>query len=549
MTDAQIKVFIAQGVADALVEIEANKTNRNGNDHDLETGSKRTERVARECTYSDLLKCQPLHFKGTEGVVSLTQWFEKMEFVFHINNYTVACQIKFATCTLLGSALTWWNSHVKTVGHDAAYGMPWKTLKKMMIAKYCPRGEIKKLEIELWNLKVKGTDVLSYNQRFQELALMCSRMFPKESDEVEKYVGGFPDMIQGSVMASKPKTMQDAIEFATELMDQKICSLADRQAENKRKLDDTSKNNQNQQQPLKGIMWQGPILLGLVRRKCTKDLNLCALNATTITKGSVHQGATNARKLAIWPVIVGVLLLTLTLSGVSFALNVGKGLCYGHDKDKPELQCRYGPFFLNNYYASILFDTGADRSFVSTAFSSLIDIVPTTLDHGYDVELADGKIIKVNTLIRGCTLNFLNHPFNIDLMLVDLGSFDVIIGVDCNNRRESWLNIISCTKTQKYLLKGCHVFLAHITAKKAEDKSTEKRLEDVPIVRDFPEVFPEDLSGIPPTRQVQFQIDLVPCAAPVARTPYWLAPSEMKELSDQLQELSDKGFIRPSSSP
>ncbi|GKE25471.1 reverse transcriptase domain-containing protein [Tanacetum coccineum] len=122
-------------------------------------------------------------------------WFEKMESVFHISNCTVACQIKFATCTLLGNPLTCWNSHVKTVGHDAAYGMPWKTLKKMMTDKYCPRGEIKMLKIELWNLKVKGTDVLSYNQRFQELALMCSRMFSEESDEVEKYVGGLPDMI------------------------------------------------------------------------------------------------------------------------------------------------------------------------------------------------------------------------------------------------------------------------------------------------------------------------------------------------------------------
>ncbi|GJU39959.1 putative reverse transcriptase domain-containing protein [Tanacetum coccineum] len=89
-----------------------------------------------------------------------------------------------------------------------------------------------------------------------------------------------------------------------------------------------------------------------------------------------------------------------------------------------------GMFLLNNRYASILFDTGADRSFMSTAFSSLIDIIPTTLDHGYDVELADGKIIKVNTLIRGCTLNFLNHPFNIDFIPVELGSFDVIIGMD-----------------------------------------------------------------------------------------------------------------------
>ncbi|GJT35964.1 putative reverse transcriptase domain-containing protein [Tanacetum coccineum] len=111
------------------------------------------------------------------------------------------------------------------------------------------------------------------------------------------------------------------------------------------------------------------------------------------------------------------------------------------------------------------------------------------------------------------------------------------------------LNIISCTKTQKYMEKGFSIFLAHVTAKEVEDKSEKKRLEDVPIVRDFPEVFPEDLSGLPPTRQVEFQIDLVPGVAPVARAPYRLAPSEMKELSEQLQELSDKGFIRPSSSP
>ncbi|GJZ24350.1 putative reverse transcriptase domain-containing protein [Tanacetum coccineum] len=99
------------------------------------------------------------------------------------------------------------------------------------------------------------------------------------------------------------------------------------------------------------------------------------------------------------------------------------------------------------------------------------------------------------------------------------------------------------------MLKGCPVFLANVNTKETEDKSEKKRLEDVPIVRDFPDVFPEDLPGLPPTRQVEFQIDLIPGAAPVARAPYRLAPSEMKELSEQLKELSDKGFIRPSSSP
>ncbi|GJW66434.1 putative reverse transcriptase domain-containing protein [Tanacetum coccineum] len=165
-------------------------------------------------------------------------------------------------------------------------------------------------------------------------------------------------------------------------------------------------------------------------------------------------------------------------------------------------------------------------------------------------------------------------------MPVELGSFDAIIGMDwlekyqavivcaekiiriprgnetlivrdneSNRGNETRLNIISCTKTQKYMLKGCQVFLAHVTTKETGDKSEKKRLEDVPIVRDFPEVFPEDLLGLPLTQQVEFQIDLIPSAAPVAWAPYRLAPSETKELSEQLKELSDKGFIRPNSSP
>ncbi|GJV99678.1 reverse transcriptase domain-containing protein [Tanacetum coccineum] len=120
-----------------------------------------------------------------------------------------------------------------------------KTLKKMMTVKYSPRGEIKKLEIEFWNLKVKGTDITSYTLRFQELALMCGRMFPGESDEVEKYVGGLPDMIRGNVMSYQPKTMEKSIEFANDQMDQKVLTINERQAENKRKFDN---NNQAQQQ-------------------------------------------------------------------------------------------------------------------------------------------------------------------------------------------------------------------------------------------------------------------------------------------------------------
>ncbi|GJX45897.1 putative reverse transcriptase domain-containing protein [Tanacetum coccineum] len=347
-------------------------------------------------------------------------------------------------------------------------------------------------------------------------------------------------------------------------------------------------NNKTRDKTLGGLT-----LLALVRRGSTQDHCPCVQNATITTKDHVLPGVISARRSAIWLVTVGVLVPMghfkkdcLKLKNGNRGNQRGNGnapakvYVVGNAGTNSDSNVVTGTFLLNNRYASILFYTGADRSFFSTTFSSVIDITPTTLDHYYDVELADGKIIRINTIIRGYTLNLLNHPFNINLMPVELGSFDVIIGMDwlakyhvvidyvekivcipwgnetlivygdrSSRGNGSRLNIISCTKTHKYLSKGHRVFLAHVTTKETRDKSGEKQLEDVPIVQDFPKVFPEDFLGLSPTRQVEFQIDLMPGVAPVARAPYRLAPSEMKELSEQLQELSDKGFIRPSSSP
>ncbi|GJS12486.1 putative reverse transcriptase domain-containing protein [Tanacetum coccineum] len=213
----------------------------------------------------------------------------------------------------------------------------------------------------------------------------------------------------------------------------------------------------------------------------------------------------------------------------------------GNAGANPDNNVVTGTFLLNNRYASILFDTGADRSFVSTAFSSRIVITPTALDHDYNVELADGRILAKYHGVIVCAEKIVRIPFGDEILIVR--------GDGSNNKHGTRLNIISSTKAQEYLTKGCHIFLANITATKDEDKSMEKRLEDVSVVQEFPEVFPKDLPGIPPTRQVEFRIDLVPGATPVAWAPYRLAPSEMKELTEQLYELTDKGFIRPSSSP
>ncbi|GJV51178.1 putative nucleotidyltransferase, ribonuclease H [Tanacetum coccineum] len=231
-----------------------------------------------------------------------------------------------------------------------------------------------------------------------------------------------------------------------------------------------------------------------------------------------------------------------------------------------------GMFLLNQHLVRVLFDSGADRSFISLSLASMLNILSITVDTFYNIKMADGNLVSTNTIIKGCTLTLLNQPFEIDLMPIKLGSFDVVIGMDwlskyhakilCDekvvhipidgetliirgDRSKTRLNLISCIKTEKYISRGCQVFMIQVMEKKAD----EKRLEDIPVVKEFPDVFPEDLPGIPPVRQVEFQIDLIPGAAPIARTPYRLAPSEMQELSNQLQELTDRGFIRPSTSP
>nr|GFB25016.1 hypothetical protein [Tanacetum cinerariifolium] len=184
----------------------------------------------------------------------------------------------------------------RTTTPESAHAMPWRTLKKMMTDKYCPRGEIKKLEFEMWNLKVKGTDVVAYSQRFQELALMCDRAFSEEKDKVKRYVDGLPDTIHGSVMVTKPKTMQDAIKFATELMNKKINTWAERQADNKRKSDDTTRNNH--QQPSKRQNTERVYATG--NGEHTKGLDLGVPNVTITMTVLVLPNATSATDLVIY---------------------------------------------------------------------------------------------------------------------------------------------------------------------------------------------------------------------------------------------------------
>nr|GEV28007.1 reverse transcriptase domain-containing protein [Tanacetum cinerariifolium] len=371
VTNAQLQAMIDQGVTAALAARDALRSTNGDDNHNSGKGVRRTERATRECTYTDFLKCQPLHFKGTEGVASLSQWFERMESVFHISNCAVENQVKFTTCTLHSVALTRWNTH--------------------------------------------------------ELALLCERMFPEESDKIERYIGGLPDMIHGSVVASKPKTMQEAVKITTELMDKKIHTFAERKTASKRKFENTSRSPQNQQQ------------------QPNKRQNT----------GRVYTAASGEKK----------------------QYRGSKPLCakcnYHHDGPCAPKCNKVGHFardcrsIANTNNANNQRGTGSGQK-------------PTCYECGVQGHFKREcpKLKNNNNHVIACAEKILRIPW---------GNETLIIHSDGSNQGNATrLNIISCTKTEKYTMKGFPIFLAHVTTKEVEDKSKKKRLEDVPIVQNFP---------------------------------------------------------------
>ncbi|GJR07624.1 putative reverse transcriptase domain-containing protein [Tanacetum coccineum] len=446
--------------------------------------------------------------------------------------------------------------------------------------------EGKKKNCKEWstNVEPKGHGVITivgFTQRFNELALMCLRMVEPESVKVDAYIRGLTENIKGEMKGLGKGKKQKWESFQS--------GNSSGKSNHKDNSRQTSQNNQKQGNaramttaPTDGKVSSGSLPLckrcftchvgpctikchkcGKVRHKiryCKKKNVAMGTNAQPIPTcyDCGEQGHTRNRcPMKVTQEETG------EVRGRAYAIK---------DAEPQGPNVVTGMFLLNNRYASVLFDSGSDRSFTDTRFSSMLNIESVKIRASYEVELADRRVVSTNTVLKGCTLNLVNHLFEIDLMPIELGTFDVIIGMDWlvkhdavivygekvvripygnkmliveSDKGVSRLKVISCIKARKYVDRGCHLFLAHVT----EKKSKEKRLEDVPIIRDFPEVFPEEFPGLPPLRQVEFQIDLVSGAAPVAHAPYRLAPSEMRELSVQLQELLEKGFIHLSSSP
>nr|GEV73966.1 hypothetical protein [Tanacetum cinerariifolium] len=411
----------------------------------------------------------------------LQRVYELPTFQFQ-RNYTEDCKVKFATGTLPEEALSWWNSFAQPIEIEEAYKIPWFEFTKLLIKKYYPRTEVKKMEDEFYNLIVKGNYLKTYVRRFQELEILCPTMVLNSEKLMEVFIEGLPRSIEGNVTASKPQTLEEAITITQRLMDQ---------------VGHQTRNCKNKG-PAIGSNLQ-PLLVtchacgekGHYRNQCPKANNNAHRRACLLKDKNAHQDPN---------VVTDV-------------------------------------FLLNQHIARVLFDSGDDKSFVSISLASMLNIPPVTLDTTYDIEMANGNLVGTNTIILGCNLTLLNQPFKIDLMTIKLGSFNVVIGMDWLSKYHD--RIIYDEKVVHIPIDGKTLI---IQAQVMEKKSDEKRLEDIPVVREFPKVFHEGLPGLPSVRQVEFQIDLVLGAAPVAQAPYRLAPSEMQELSDQPQELADRGY-------
>ncbi|GKB32166.1 reverse transcriptase domain-containing protein [Tanacetum coccineum] len=426
ITQAAIRKLVVDSVATALeaqaaTMVNADSTNRN-------TGERETH-VARKCSYKEFMSCQPFNFKGTEGVVGLIRWLERTESVFLRSNCTEDCKVKFATGTLTEEALSWWNSFAQPIGIEVAYKITWSDFKKLLIEKYCPRTEIKKMEDEFYNLIVKGNDLKTYIRRFQELAVLCPTMVPNSEKLMEVFIGGLPRSIEGNVTASKTQTLEEAITITQRLMDQVIKHNSVQGTNDpKRKCDDrrtftnnnnyqnnrnnnSNRNNDHQQQQNR---MQETVRAYVVTPTENNRASHWKQPATSVSNLSCMWRERHYRKQC------------------PRANNNAHGKAYllrdNNAHQDPNVVT--GTFLLNQHIAKVLFNSGADKSFVSVSLASMFNILPITLDTTYDIEMADGNLVGTNTVIQDCTLILLNQPFEIDLMLIKLGSFDVVIVMD-----------------------------------------------------------------------------------------------------------------------
>ncbi|GJS05650.1 putative reverse transcriptase domain-containing protein [Tanacetum coccineum] len=520
------------------------------------------------CTFKEFQSYNPKEYDGKGGAIVLTRWIEKMENVID-NSGCVENQ-------------------------KAAMAMTWNDFKALMVEEFCPSNEMEKLENEFWNHKMVGANHAAYTDRFHELAKLVPHLVTPESSRIKRYIAGLAPEIRGMLRATQPTTIQNAILRAGILTDEAVsCGTLTKGNDKRKVVEESGKSGGSWKDNKKAKVGTGFVATAPPRNevansnpKCSKcnthhpvngPCNVCyncqkpghyarncwapirqvtPVNAVRMSNnprvcyecGSPDHFRNTCPKMNRAPGQAGN---QLALEGSRNNRSNGnqvRGRAYNVNVNAMEAvqdpNVVTGTFSLNDHFVTVLFDSGADFSFISTEFAPLLNVRPSIVNPGYVIEVADGKKVEVDRIIRDCKLELGGSLFSINLIPLGHGSFDVIVGMDWLSQHKA---VIVChEKVVEIPVEDGRILRVHgeravgITKALKSAKEDEPKLSDISVVREFEDVFPEDLSGLPPQRQVEFRIDLVPGVTPVAKSPYRLAPSEMQELSGQLQELQDK---------
>ncbi|GJY20208.1 putative reverse transcriptase domain-containing protein [Tanacetum coccineum] len=492
------------------------------------------------CSYKTFTACNPKEFDGNGGAVALTRWIEKMESVFDNSGCTTNQRVRYAASCFVNKALTWWNTQVQARGREAAIGMSWNDFRALLVEEFCPSNEMEKLENEFWNHTMVGANHVAYTDRFHELVKLVPHLVTPESSRIKRYIYGLAPQIRGMLRATQPTTIQSAILTARILTDEAVrCGTLTKGNDKRKEMEESSRQGSTWKDNKKSKTRSGSVATFPPKSANVNTYPKCAKGYTFHPENAPCKLCYNCQKLGhftrqCWAPIRQVAPVNAVKMGENQRACYECGSLDHLRYDCPKWKQATGPA-RNPLALEGIKNTrnnrnqARGRAFNGNAFAPLLNVEPCTINPGYAIKIAN------------------------DLIPLGHGSFDVIVGMDWLSKNKA---VIVChEKVVEIPIKEGGILRVHgeriWKAAKAlmNAKVDEPRISDIPVVRGFTDVFPEDLSGLPPQRQVEFHIDLVPGATPVAKSPYRLAPSEMQELSEQLQELQDKGFIRPSHSP
>ncbi|GJR84882.1 putative reverse transcriptase domain-containing protein [Tanacetum coccineum] len=442
----------------------------------------------------NLVGCSYKEYDGKGGVVALTRWIEKMESVHDMSGCSIDQKVKYIAGSFVSKALTWWNSQIRTLSREVAVSMSWNDFKCMMIQEFCPNHEMQKLESELWNHAIVGAGHAAYTDRFHELARLVPHLVTPESRIIERYVYGLAPQIHGMVVETESKTMQKAVQISGALTDEAVRNGTIKKVETRGNVGEPSKDRN-----------------GRDDNKRTRTVNAFATTVNPVER----------ENMGTWP--------KCTTCNSYHAPDGPCRTCYncnrlGHlAKDCRSVPRNKNPVNAKNPPVKACYECGSTdhgrgnqgnqaRSFMLGAEEACQDpnivtgLEPSDLGFKYEIEIASGHLVEIDKVVR--------------IPLAD-GKVLREVGERPNEKARLLMSA----------------------------KANDKKQEEIIVVRDFPKVFPDDLPRLLPIQEIKFRIELTPGATPVAKSPYRLAPSELEELSGQLKELQNKGFIRPSSSP